>query len=125
MFVSTPHRTKVVAGDINCVSTTPKGGRAEYHSVVRLQDASFKVYEGGVRRAQREQRRNVHAWAVGRLVFTYEDYVFPRVIGSWKKVSYHYNEGRFIDEFGNDVTDHRYRDMICNGPTLYVAGRIE
>lgn len=119
-----PHKTRVNAGLTQCISVTPDrhGGRARYHAYVYLSDASFRIYQGGLERAQREQRRNVHAWVVGELVVK-DDKRKPDVWfqdGSWEKVTYHYNIGRFVTLDGRDVTDYTFTYAACNGRDFYV-----
>jgi hypothetical protein len=115
-----PHRTKVVAGVEKCVSITPKNGRAYYKAEVVLNNAHFVVHKGGMERARREQRRNVHAWCVGELAYE------SGTIGAppnerWKKVTYHYNIGRFITvDDCVDVTDDKFTAAMCIGRDFYV-----
>lgn len=122
-----PHKTKVNAGLTQCVSVTPDrpGGRARYHAYVFLTDASFRIYQSGVERAQREQRRNVHAWVVGEMVCKQDtrkaDVFFQD--GNWEKVTYHYNIGRFVTMDGRDVTDENFTEAACNGRDFYVRVR--
>lgn len=122
-----PHKTRVNSGLTLCVSVTPirRGGRARYYAYVFLKDASFTIYQGGVQRAQREQRRNVHAWAVGELVCTRDNRMADVWFqdGDWEKVTYHYNIGRFVTMDGVDVTDKNFTEAACNGRDFYVRVR--
>lgn len=56
-----------------CYSIMQRGVVRASARVVRLSDVEFRVGEKGRQRMIRERRRNVHAFAVGRLV----DYVHP------------------------------------------------
>ena len=56
-----------------CYSIMQRGVIRASARQVRLQDVEFRVRETGRQRMLRERRRNVHAFAVGRLV----DYVHP------------------------------------------------
>ena len=56
-----------------CYSIMQRGVIRASAKQVRLCDVEFRVRESGRQRMLREQRKNVHAFAVGRLV----DYVHP------------------------------------------------
>jgi len=56
-----------------CYSIMQRGVIRASAKQVRLCDVEFRVRESGRQRMLREKRRNVHAFAVGRL----EDYVHP------------------------------------------------
>jgi hypothetical protein len=56
-----------------CYSIMQRGAVRASARQVRLCDVEFRVREAGRQRMLRERRRNVHAFAVGRLV----DYVHP------------------------------------------------
>jgi hypothetical protein len=113
-----PHRTLVLAGAEQCVSVTPvkKHGRAYYMGSVMLGDVRFVIHESGKKRAQSEQVRNVHAWAVGEL---YDEQLIqygllPQVQEHMVQVTYHYNVGRFltVNDDPNkvvDVTDGHFK----------------
>lgn len=120
-----PHKTRVNSGLTACVSVTPdrQGGRARYVAYVYLEDVQFRIHQSGVDRARREQRRNVHAWCVGRLVAKDENHRKPDVWfqdGNWEKVTYHYNIGRFMTMDGVDVTDQAFEAAACNGRDFYI-----
>lgn len=120
-----PHRTMVNAGIEACVSVTPdrKHGRAYYMGTVMLNDVVFRIHESGVKRAQAEQQRNVHAWAVGNLMNEQLEQYPPtaRAQHTLSKVTYHYNVGRFIAEDGTDVTDGCFRVAYFCGRDFYVS----
>lgn len=122
-----PHRSKVNQGIEACVSVTPdeEGGKAYYKGTVALYGVEFRVYPSGVARAQAEQVRNVHAWAVGSLAFQ-SPYRHDQPIGGispeWAQVTYHYNIGRFIAvEDGTDVTDGHFAQAWFAGRDFYVS----
>ncbi len=56
-----------------CYSIMQRGVIRASAKQVRLSDVEFRVRESGRQRMLRERRKNVHAFAVGRLV----DYVHP------------------------------------------------
>jgi len=56
-----------------CYSIMQRGVIRASAKQVRLSDVEFRVRESGRQRMLREKRKNVHAFAVGRLV----DYVHP------------------------------------------------
>ncbi len=56
-----------------CYSIMQRGVIRASAKQVRLRDVEFRVRESGRQRMLRENRKNVHAFAVGRLV----DYVHP------------------------------------------------
>lgn len=56
-----------------CYSIMQRGVIRASARVVRLSDVEFRVGEKGRQRMIRDKRRNVHAFAIGRLV----DYVHP------------------------------------------------
>ena len=61
---------------------------------VRLADVEFRVRESGRQRMVREQRRNVHAFAVGRLL----EYIHPsdaRSMEQFEGRAVYYNPYRF------------------------------
>lgn len=118
-----PHRTRVNSGITKCVSVTPdeKGGRAYYKGTVLLRDASFRIYESGVKRAQAEQVRNVHAWCVGTMVHDSNDQIPVEPADGLTQVTYHFNIGRFITLDGTDVTDMTFDSAVCSGRNFYVS----
>lgn len=129
-----PHRTMVNAGVEACVSVTPdrKYGRAYYMGTVILENVSFRIHQSGVKRAQAEQVRNVHAWAVGTLLSEQSNQYPPGkdVMRNLAKVTYHYNAGRFFEFlgmrngiacYGRDVTDEHFRAAYICGRDFYVS----
>lgn len=122
-----PHRTMVNAGIEACVSVTPdqKYGRAYYMGTVELTNVEFRIHESGVKRAQAEQQRNVHAWAVGtHLNESPLQLALPRVLRHrMVKVTYHYNIGRFLTTGPDpiDVTDGHFKVAYFSGRDFYVS----
>jgi hypothetical protein len=120
-----PHRNLVNAGVTECVSVTPdkKYGRAYYMGTVMLRDVAFRIHASGVAKAQKEQQRNVHAWAVGTLVEERtEQYPLPESFTNlMMQVTYHYNIGRFIAADGTDVTDGVFKAAYFCGRNFYVS----
>lgn len=126
-----PHKTMVNAGVEACVSVTPvrKHAHAYYMGTVMLKDAFFVIHTSGLERAKDEQQRNVHAWSVGELVSEKpEQYPpdHPALRGRLKKVTYHYNIGRFMTVEKNpndvvDVTDGRFKVAYFCGRDFYVS----
>lgn len=120
-----PHRTLVTSGVEACVSVTPdrKYGRAYYMGTVILRDVDFRIHASGVHRAQAEQVRNVHAWAVGTLISEQSNRYPPGkdVLRNLVKVTYHYNVGRFLTLDGTDVTDGHFRAAYVCGRDFYVS----
>jgi len=122
-----PHRTMVNAGVEACVSVTPdrKYGRAYYMGTVILQNVDFRIHESGVRKAQAEQQRNVHAWAVGTLLSEQSEQYPPArdLLKTLVKVTYHYNVGRFltVEDEPVDVTDGHFRAAYVCGRDFYVS----
>lgn len=121
-----PHRTMVNSGIEACVSVTPdrKYGRAYYMGSVMLTDVEFRIHESGVKRAQAEKVRNVHAWAVGELSSEHSEQYplsdkFHKIM---TKVTYHYDIGRFIaTSDGTDVTDGHFKAAYFCGRDFYVS----
>lgn len=119
-----PHRTMVTSGVEACVSVTPdrKHGRAYYMGTVMLRDVEFRIYQSGVKRAQAEQVRNVHAWAVGSLIFeASEQYRVDTLNVPMIQVTYHFNVARFIAADGTDVTDGFFKAAYFCGRDFYVS----
>lgn len=120
-----PHKTMVNAGVEACVSITPdrKYGRAYYMGTVILRDVSFRIHESGVKKAQAEQVRNVHAWAVGTLISEQSEQFPPEAsaLRCLSQVTYHYNSGRFIAADGTDVTDGTFKAAYFCGRDFYVS----
>ena len=121
-----PHRTMVNSGVEACVSVTPdkKHGRAYYMGTVHMRDVSFRIHQSGVERAQKEQVRNVHAWAVGEIIHEASEQVQPsnKILSRFRKVTYHYNVGRFIAvDDGTDVTDGTFNAAMVIGRDFYVS----
>jgi hypothetical protein len=127
-----PHKTMVNAGVEACVSITPmkKHGRAYYMGTVFLDDVSFVIHESGVKRAQAEQVRNVHAWAVGTLAdeSTLQMDIHKTCRRYMTKVTYHYNTGRFIEMLPpgfigppRDMTDKTFKAAVFIGRDFYVT----
>lgn len=125
-----PNKTMVNAGVEACVSVTPdkKWGRAYYMGTVSLRDVEFRIHNSGVERAQDEQVRNVHAWAVGELMDEQQIQVplsapMRRV---FSQVTYHYNVGRFLTVESDpgrvvDVTDGHFKAAYFCGRDFYVS----
>ena len=122
-----PHKTMVDAGIEACVSVTPdrKHGRAHYMGTVILQKVDFRIHQSGVRRAQAEQVRNVHAWAVGDLLSEQTNQYHPSkdLLNTLVKDTYHHNIGRFISVENEpvDVTDGHFRAAYVCGRDFYVS----
>lgn len=122
-----PHKTLVNSGVTACVSVTPdrKYGRAYYMGTVILKDVTFRIHESGVKRAQREQVRNVHAWAVGTLLSEQTEQYPPSrdLLKCLAKVTYHYNVGRFMSVEAEpvDVTDGHFHAAYICGRDFYVS----
>lgn len=123
-----PHKTLVNSGVEACVSITPvkKHGRAYYMGTVMLSDVSFTIHNSGLLRAQDEQVRNVHAWAIGELVAEQAEQYVPslRLRESMVQVTYHYDIGRFITLGPGepvDVTDGHFRAAYFYGSTFYIT----
>jgi len=122
-----PHRTLVTSGVEACVSITPdqKGKHVYYMGSATLKDVEFRIHASGVKRAREEQRRNVHAWAVGDLIYEAREQnqlsTAARRKGNLIKVTYHYNVGRFIAIDGTDVTDGQFRAAYFCGRDFYVS----
>lgn len=120
-----PHKTMVNAGVESCVSITPmkKHGRAYYMGTVMLRDVDFVIHASGVERARKEQRRNVHAWAVGEIISEAKEQLPPskKVLNNMVQVTYHYNTGRFVTMNGVDVTDRHFKAAVFVGRDFYVS----
>lgn len=120
-----PHRTKYLAGEEQCVSVTrdtEEGQRTTYYGAVWMMDVTLRVQPAGVLRAQRENRRNVHAWAVGEAMhlfgtqYHHHPFTFATQ-GDWEKVTYHYDSGEFrILSTGENVTGLTF-------PYAHIVGR--
>lgn len=121
-----PHKTMVNSGVEACVSITPARARARayYMGTVMLKNVTFSIQDAGLKRAQKEQVRNVHAVAVGDLIAEYsEQYeMTPAVMANLRQVTYHYNVGRFIAvDDGTDVTDGFFEAAYFCGRDFYVS----
>lgn len=120
-----PHKSLVNSGVEACVSITPikKHGRAYYMGSVYLADVNFVIHQSGVKRAQAEQVRNVHAWATGILLDEKpEQYPLGGVMEPLMvQVTYHYNTGRFLTLDGVDVTDKSFKAAYFCGRDFYVS----
>jgi len=75
-----------------CYSIMQRGVIKASASQVRLADVEFRVREAGRLRMLREKRRNVHAFAVGRLV----DFVHP---GESRTIEPMAGRGAFYDPY--------------------------
>lgn len=84
-------------------------GRVVMHTYeLTLRDVTFKVSEAGRQRVLREQRKNVHAGAVGTLCD-------PIHRENWERVSYNpYKAGHFSDANGNPVYNTGYAVFADN-----------
>lgn len=125
-----PHKTMVNAGVEACISITPARARAHayYMGTVALSDVTFTVQAAGLKRAREEQRRNVHALAVGDLKFEYTEQYEPSPVlaANLVKVTYHYNVGRFLTVNSDpnkvvDVTDGHFKAAYICGRDFYVS----
>jgi hypothetical protein len=77
-----------------------------------------------VARARAEKQRNVHAWAVGELMFELPEQIQPssKLLPYLRKVTYHYEIGRFITvDDGTDVTDGEFATALFVGRDFYVS----
>jgi hypothetical protein len=115
-----------------CVSVTPdkKHGRAYYMGTVSMKDVEFRIHQSGVLRAQKEQVRNVHAWAVGEIMHEFPEQhpPTPKMLENLTQVTYHYNVGRFIEVLPKgfigpprDMTNGTYRAAFFCGRDFYVS----
>lgn len=125
-----PNRHKVKAGVECCVSVTYRshpanaGGQLTiYQGAVWMKDVEMRVQPAGVARAQREQQRNVHAWAVGEVTNMFHtQFPYPPTIdgvsdNDWRKVTYHFSSGEFrMHDTGENVTGRVF-------PYAYIVGR--
>ena len=75
-----------------CYSIMQRGVIKASAKQVRLSDVEFRVRESGRQRMLREQRKNVHAFAVGHLV----DYVHP---GDERELAPMAGRGAFYDPY--------------------------
>lgn len=78
----------------DCYSIMQGGRLLASARQVRLADVEFRVRESGRQRMLREQRRNVHAFAVGRLL----EYIHPsetRSMDAFQGRPVYYNPYRF------------------------------
>lgn len=122
-----PHRSLVKRGIEACVSVTPtaKGGVAYYKGLVELSDAAFIIHQSGVKRAQAEQVRNVHAWCVGELVAEEEGQPLEtaELLDKLQEVTYHFNVGRFmtVEATPRDVTKLKFAKALFVGGRFYVS----
>lgn len=122
-----PHKTMVNSGVEACVSITPmkRHGRAYYMGTVMLSDVNFVIHDSGVKRAQAEQVRNVHAWATGEVIHESVEQYSPGILDKnmMVKVTYHYNEGRFMTTGPKpiDVTDKSFKAAVFIGRDFYVS----
>lgn len=122
-----PHKTMVNSGVEACVSVTPmkRHGRAYYMGTVMLSDVNFVIHDSGVKRAQAQQVRNVHAWATGGVIHESVEQYSPSILDKnmMVKVTYHYNEGRFMTTGPNpiDVTDKSFNAAVFIGRDFYVS----
>lgn len=122
-----PHRSLVKRAVEACVSVTPivKGGAAYYKGLVELSDANFVIHRSGVKRAQAEQVRNVHAWCVGELVRESDNQSLESSngLGELREVTYHFNVGRFmtVEPTPRDVTELHFTKALFVGGHFYVS----
>lgn len=83
----------------NCYTILQNGVPKASAKQVRLADVEFRIRPSGRDRMLRERKRNVHAYAIGRLIdFTYpdEDRVLEKIHG--RTVSYSpYGKAAFMD----------------------------
>jgi hypothetical protein len=86
---------------------------------VVLMNVKFVVNPSGRRRVLREQRKNVHAFAIGESI---PDSV--NLTDEWRTVSYNpYRAGAFLDAYGQPIDDAEY--AICGvGGRLYIPMHI-
>ena len=78
----------------DCYSIMQNGRLKASARQVRLSDVEFRVRESGRERMLRNQRRNIHAYAIGRLL----DFVHPdddRELGGMSGRSVYYNPYQF------------------------------
>lgn len=80
----------------NCWSILQRGKLQGYRKNLTLKDVEFRVRPGGHKRALREGRRNVHAFAVGEV-----SRGIPR--GKPTGVCYNVLRGQFLDMAGRPV----------------------
>jgi hypothetical protein len=121
-----PNRHKYLAGEDACVSVTVRENgrqRTFYKGHVTLKNCTLRVRPSGVRRAQAERKRNVHAWGVGESLAMYPTrrYSGNGLSDYWKKVTYHYESGEFrILSTGENVTGMTFEYAFIDGRDFYV-----
>ena len=99
---------------------------------VRLSDVTFKVSAAGRARVLRQQRKNVHAGAVGTIKQVYmlhetnEMYELDSAYGRLYRVTYNpYKHSTFVDTSGNPVHNAVNAILSCETdqpPVLFTYG---
>jgi hypothetical protein len=126
-----PHKTRINSGVEACVSVTPAhaGGRAYYKGAVVLRDVRFRIHQSGVTRARNEQRRNVHAWAVGEVTAEFDHRQAPPadLANALVRVTYHYTSAHFVEVLPvgfvgppRSLNGHTFPVAYFCGPSFFV-----
>ncbi len=95
---------------LGCYSIMQDGRLKASARQVRLADVEFRVRESGRRRMLEQGRRNVHAYAIGRLV----DFVHP---GEMRELDRMIGRGTFYDPYRFSA----FVDSETNAPVVYVG----
>lgn len=87
-----------------------------YSKNLRLQNVIFRVSAAGRKRAVKQKRRNVHAFAEGKL-FSVEPFRRKR---NFKQVSYHYQRGHFFLVDSQQPINCADKAYFSDGQFLYI-----
>lgn len=116
-----PNRHFVNAGKVKTISTKIAGAPIKYFGCVVLEDVNFVVHSSGVKRAQAEGVRNVHAYARGEVVetFAYQPDI-SSITDRMNRVTYYFEEGYFRDIDTNEKVTKADRVVLIGRDCFYV-----
>jgi hypothetical protein len=98
-----------------CWSILRNGKLHRHRRQLTLDGVEFRVRPGGLRRAQREGRRNVHAFAIGE---TTNPKSHSRPTSSAR---YYYQIGKFLDDRGRQLFGAKRAYFTQHGEVLVVG----
>lgn len=100
-------------------SLTVRGRVVEHADEVVLEDVEFRVRPGGHRRALREGRRNVHAFAIGHRHHVDAGRELIRLASlaghPVKSVRYDLERGAFVDQLDRPISGARIVRLAASG----------
>lgn len=100
-----------------CYSITHKGKVIGHAQIVVLEHARFHVNESGRQRVLQTQKKNVHAWVIGHLVYASKDEV--PFLDEGSKLSYNPYKGSYFYSADSGEKVHSADQLLLTDTGIY------